>query len=291
MVSFANPCKVKDPLTTMDIVGTGGDGLDTFNVSTAAGMVLAAAGVKCAKHGNRSASGSVGSADFLEALGCNIKLDGEQVAAAVDECGFGFLFAQMFHPAMRHVAPARKEIGVRTIFNLLGPLTNPAAPGLQVIGVGKKELGPLFAELFKLKGAKRAMIVHSAEGLDEISPAGKTFAWILDGGKITEQEISPADFGVETHKLELVQGGSAADRASIFREIVQGGAPQASESAQVKATRDYIIINAAPAIYLAGHAPDWKVRTQIRTLIMTCIRTYGAACARPVRYMLFYLLF
>lgn len=263
MVSFANPCKVKDPLTTMDIVGTGGDGLDTFNVSTAAGMVLAAAGVKCAKHGNRSASGSVGSADFLEALGCNIKLDGEQVAAAVDECGFGFLFAQMFHPAMRHVAPARKEIGVRTIFNLLGPLTNPAAPGLQVIGVGKKELGQLFAELFKLKGAKRAMIVHSAEGLDEISPAGKTFAWILDGGKITEQEISPADFGLETHKLELVQGGSAADRAAIFREILKGGPPQASDSAQVQATRDYIIINAAPAIYLAGKAKTFKAAADI----------------------------
>jgi anthranilate phosphoribosyltransferase len=160
MVMFANPCKVKDPLTTMDIVGTGGDGLDTFNVSTAAGIVLAAAGIKCAKHGNRSASGSVGSADFLEALGCNIKLDGVQVATAVDECGFGFLFAQVFHPAMRHVAPARKEVGVRTIFNLLGPLTNPAAPKLQVTGVGKKELGPLFAELFKLNGAKRAMIVH-----------------------------------------------------------------------------------------------------------------------------------
>jgi len=258
MVSFANPCKVKDPLTTMDIVGTGGDGLDTFNVSTAAGIVLAAAGIKCAKHGNRSASGSVGSADFLEALGCNIKLDGEQVATAVDECGFGFLFAQMFHPAMKHVAPARKEIGVRTIFNLLGPLTNPAAPGLQVIGVGKKDLGQLFAELFKLKGAKRAMIVHSSEGLDEISPAGKTYAWILDGGEIKEQELSPADFGLETHTLELVQGGSAADRAAIFREILAGGKKRKGEAAEHSAIKDYIIINAAPAIYLAGKAKTFK---------------------------------
>jgi anthranilate phosphoribosyltransferase len=259
MVSFANPCKVKAPAETMDIVGTGGDGLDTFNVSTAAGMVLAASGVKCAKHGNRSASGSVGSADFLEALGCNIMLNGEQVATAVDECGFGFLFAQMFHPAMKHVGPARKEIGVRTVFNLLGPLTNPAAPGLQVIGVGKKELGPLFAELFKLKGAKRAMIVHSSEGLDEISPAAKTHVWLLDDGKISEKEISPADFGLDAHKLEDVQGGSAADRATIFREVVKGGDPSASETAQVGAIRDYIIINAASAIYLAGKAKDFKV--------------------------------
>ena len=258
MVSFANPCAVQEPQTTMDIVGTGGDGLDTFNVSTAAGMVLAAAGVKCAKHGNRSASGSVGSADFLEALGCNIKLNGEQVATAVDECGFGFLFAQMFHPAMRHVAAARKEIGVRTVFNLLGPLTNPANPGLQVIGVGKKELGPLFAELFKLKGAKRAMIVHSAEGLDEISPAGKTFVWMLDSGTITEKEISPADFGVDEHKLEDVQGGSAADRASIFREILAGGKKRKGATAAHTAIADYIIINAAPAIMLAGKAKDLK---------------------------------
>jgi len=268
MVSFANPCKVKNPKGLMDIVGTGGDGLDTFNVSTAAGMVLAASGIKCAKHGNRSASGSVGSADFLEALGCNIHLNGEQVASAVDKCGFGFLFAQMFHPAMKHVAAARKEVGVRTIFNLLGPLTNPAAPELQVIGVGKKDLGLLFAELFKLKGAKRAMIVHSEEGLDEISPAGKTFAWILDGGNITEKEISPADFGVDAHKLEDVQGGSAADRATVFREILASGKKRKGESAAHTAIKDYIIINAAPAIFLAGKAKDFKSAADIaRTAI------------------------
>ena len=133
-----------------------------------------------------------------------------------------------------------------------------------MIGVGKKELGPLFAELFKLKGAKRAMIVHSAEGLDEISPAGKTFAWILDGGKITEQEISLADFGVETHKLELVQGGSAADRASIFREILAGGKKKRKgDSAAHTAIKDYIIINAAPAIYLAGKAKTLKAAADI----------------------------
>jgi anthranilate phosphoribosyltransferase len=280
MVSFANPCKVKAPEETMDIVGTGGDGLDTFNVSTAAGMVLAASGVKCAKHGNRSASGSVGSADFLEALGCNIMLDGDQVATAVDECGFGFLFAQMFHPAMKHVGPARKEIGVRTVFNLLGPLTNPAAPGLQVIGVGKKELGPLFAELFKLKGAKRAMIVHSSEGLDEISPAARTYVWLLDEGKITEKEISPADFGLDAHKLEDVQGGSAADRATIFRQAIGGGAPQSSESPQVTAVRDYIIINAAPAIYLAGKAKDFKVFFA-PTRLFAIPSLLGRVCKQP----------
>ncbi len=132
MVSFSMPCSIADTSNLVDIVGTGGDGLDSFNVSTAAGIVLAACGLRCAKHGNRSATGSVGSADFLEALGCKINLNGEQVAAAVQECGFGFLFAQQFHPAMKHVSSVRKEIGFKTVLNLLGPLTNPARPELQV---------------------------------------------------------------------------------------------------------------------------------------------------------------
>jgi anthranilate phosphoribosyltransferase len=276
MLSFASPCKVKSKQDLMDIVGTGGDGLDSFNVSTAAGIVLAASGIKCAKHGNRSASGSVGSADFLEALGCNIKLDGDQVAEAIDECGFGFLFAQMFHPAMEHVAAARKEVGGWTIFNLLGPLTNPAEPELQVIGVGKKELGMLFAEMFKAKGAKKAIIVHSSEGLDEISPSSTTFAWILDCGEITEKELSPADFGLEAHALELVTGGSAGDRATIFREILHSGKKREHDNALVRkalrnsashlAIKDYIIINAAPAIFLAGKAKDLKSAADIGTL-------------------------
>jgi anthranilate phosphoribosyltransferase len=132
MLSFALPCKIADTSNLVDIVGTGGDGLDSFNVSTAAGIVLAACGLRCSKHGNRSATGSVGSADFLEALGCKIHLNGEQVAAAIGEAGFGFLFAQQFHPAMKHVAAVRKELGFKTALNLLGPLTNPARPELQV---------------------------------------------------------------------------------------------------------------------------------------------------------------
>jgi len=262
MVSFAQDCPVPDKETLVDIVGTGGDGLDTFNVSTAAGIVLAACGVRCAKHGNRSASGAVGSADFLEALGCRIMLNGEQVAEAVAKCGFGFLFAQVFHPSMKNVAAARKELGVRTVFNLLGPLTNPAKPGLQVIGVGKKEIGRLFAELFKIKGAKIAMIVHSSEGLDEISPAAPTHVWLLKDGEITEKEISPADFGLPAHDLALIQGGTAGERAGMFREIIAGGKKRKLEGAHAAVT-DYIVANAAAALFVAGKAPDLKAAAVI----------------------------
>eukprot|EP00286_Rhodomonas_abbreviata_P007146 CAMPEP_0181335660 /NCGR_PEP_ID=MMETSP1101-20121128/26962_1 /TAXON_ID=46948 /ORGANISM="Rhodomonas abbreviata, Strain Caron Lab Isolate" /LENGTH=1086 /DNA_ID=CAMNT_0023445819 /DNA_START=67 /DNA_END=3327 /DNA_ORIENTATION=- len=257
MVSFAQPCPVPDNETLVDIVGTGGDGLDTFNVSTAAGIVLAACGVRCAKHGNRSASGAVGSADFLEALGCRVTLNGEQVAEAVGKCGFGFLFAQIFHPSMKNVAVARKELGVRTIFNLLGPLTNPSNPALQVIGVGKKEVGPVFAELFKLKGAKQAMIVHSSEGLDEISPAAATHVWHLKDGVITEKQITPADFGLPAHDLLDVQGGTAQERATLFREILGMGKKRKMEG-QHAAVCDYIIANAAATLLVAGKAGDLK---------------------------------
>lgn len=296
MRSFANPCVVpEDRGLVIDIVGTGGDGMDTFNVSTAAGIVMAACGLSCAKHGNRSASGSVGSADFracptppllalidpawcrklslahtphssfpcaaVEALGANINIDGAAVASAVKECGFGFLFAQMFHPSMKHVAPVRKEMGIKTIFNLLGPLTNPANPGLQVTGVGSKNLGPLFAELFRAKGTSRGMVVHSSDGLDEISPSAPTTAWVLENGKIEEKTIDPSTFGLPNHSLDLVQGGSAAERAALFREILAGGKKRKGEGASHEATKDYIIANAA-----SGEQPlpplPWRKATE-----------------------------
>ena len=194
----------------------------------------------------------------VEALGCNIMLDGAAVSSCISECGFGFLFAQMFHPSMKNVAPVRKEIGVKTIFNLLGPLTNPANPSLQVTGVGSKSLGPLFAELFKAKGTSRGMIVHSTDGLDEISPAAPTTAWILENGKIEEKVIDPSTFGLPKHSLDLVQGGTAAERAALFREILSGGKKRKGEGASHEATKDYIIANAASGLWVSGKAKDFK---------------------------------
>ena len=179
----------------VDLCGTGGDGADTFNVSTAAALVVAGAGARVAKHGNRAASSRCGSADLLEALGARIDLGGEAVARVIEGCGFGFLFAQRFHPAMRHVGGPRRELGTRTIFNVLGPISNPAQPSAQLTGVGSAELGPLFAEAFRIRGLDRAVVVHSADGLDEISPAAPTHAWILEGGALREEELTPDTFG------------------------------------------------------------------------------------------------
>mmetsp|Transcript_32160 Transcript_32160/g.73515 ORF Transcript_32160/g.73515 Transcript_32160/m.73515 type:complete len:353 (+) Transcript_32160:33-1091(+) len=266
MVTFASPCAVPDPASLMDIVGTGGDGHDTFNVSSAAGIVMAAAGVRCAKHGNRSASGSVGTADFLEALGCNLSLDGDQVVKAIEECSFGFVFAPCFHPAMKHVGAIRKELGVKTVFNYLGPLTNPARPSAQVIGVARRDLGPVFAEIFRLKGARCALIVHSAEGLDKISPCGPTDCWLLKDGTVTEMRLAPEAFGVDTHPLEIVQGKDAGERAALFRDVLT---PGCILSPAHLAFKDFLIANAGAAIALSGKVAeaDWKA---------------GAAAARAV---------
>jgi len=237
----------------VDIVGTGGDGMDTYNVSTAAGFILAAAGLTVAKHGNRSQSGSVGSADFLEALGADLECSNEEVARVIDGCGYGFLFAQKFHPAMKHVAPVRKEIGVRTVFNLLGPLTNPCAPEFQVTGVASEELGQLFAEVFVLQGKQRAMVVHSCDGMNEISPAGETHAWIVKEGVIEKQLLSPALFGLDPCPLDShgILGGSPAERAALLKQVFAG---------EKIPLRSFLVINAAAAMWVAMHdeAPDFK---------------------------------
>ena len=166
----------------------------------------------------------MGSADFLEALGAVITLDGPQTAAVVDGCGFGFLFAPMFHPAMKHVAAVRKQLGVRTVFNLLGPLTNPTRPKYMVVGVGSRDLGPLFAELFRLRQAERILVMHSTDGVDEISIAADTLVWEVTPDGITERTISPvADFGLAaTSPLDAVCGGTPAERAAAFRAVLAG---------------------------------------------------------------------
>jgi anthranilate phosphoribosyltransferase len=242
MQAHAEPVPVEG---VIDICGTGGDGIDTFNVSTAAGIVAAAAGARVAKHGNRAMSSRCGSADVLEALGARTDLGGEAVARAIERCGFGFLFAQRFHPAMKHVAGPRRELGVRTVFNMLGPLTNPARPFGQLAGVGAPHLGPLMAEAFALRGMERAIVVHSGEGLDEISPAGPTRAWFVERGTVTERELTPETFGAPRHRLEAVLGGDPERNAGLMREMLAGAGGAVS---------DFTVINAAAALYVAGRA-------------------------------------
>jgi anthranilate phosphoribosyltransferase len=242
MQAHAEPVPVDD---VIDICGTGGDGADTFNVSTAAGIVAAAAGVRVAKHGNRAMSSKCGSADLLEALGARTDLGGEQVAHAIEACGFGFLFAQRFHPAMRHVAGPRRELGVRSVFNILGPLTNPARPRGQLAGVGARNLGPLMAEAFALRGMERALVVHSDDGLDEISPAGVTRAWVVIGGEIEERKLAPADFGLPAHPLASVLGGDAEHNAGLLQAVLDGAEGPIT---------DFVLMNTAAALFVAGAA-------------------------------------
>lgn len=238
----------------IDICGTGGDGTDTFNVSTAAAFVVAGAGVRVAKHGNRAASSKCGSADILEALGARTDLGGAAVARVIESCGFCFVFAQRFHPAMRHVAGPRREMGVRTVFNMLGPLTNPARPRAQLAGVGAAHLAPTMAEAFRLRGMPRAMVVHSADGLDELSPAAPTYAWILEDGHVYERELTPADFDLPVHPLPSVAGGTPQENAGTLVGVLDGaeGPPT-----------DFVLLNAAAALYVAGAASGFREGTDM----------------------------
>lgn len=245
MQTHAEPCPVND---VIDICGTGGDGIDTINVSTAAGFVVAAAGVRVAKHGNRAASSKCGSADVLEALGARIDLGGEQVARVIEGCGFGFLFAQRFHPAMRHVGGPRREIAVRSMFNILGPLSNPANPRAQLVGVGAADLGPIVAGALALRGPGRAMVVHSDDGMDEISPAGSTHVWLVADGNVEERELRPSDFGLAGSSLESVAGGDAEQNAGDILAIMDGhDGPKT----------DFVLMNAAASLYVAGKCTDF----------------------------------
>lgn len=238
----------------IDVVGTGGDGMDTFNVSTAAALIVAAAGGRVAKHGNRAMSSKAGSADVLEALGASTDLKSEDVVRIIEDCGFCFVFAQRFHPAMRHVAGARKEMHVRTLFNLLGPLTNPARPRAQVTGVSSDAHAPLMAEAFALRGISPVVIVRSADGLDEISPSAPTRAWFVENGKIRERELSPADFGLEAHPLEAVRGGTADENAKTMLSVLAG---------EPGPVLDFVLMNTAAALYVAGLAPNLREGTDL----------------------------
>lgn len=236
----------------LDIVGTGGDGQDTFNISTAAGLVAAGAGAKIVKHGNRAATSKSGAADFLEALGAKLELAPADVPKVLAAGGFAFLFARSYHPAMKHVGPIRQELGIQTVFNILGPLTNPAKPDGIVCGVFSETLGGLFAEVFKMLGMKRALVVHGLEKLDELSIEGPTKIWELADGEIKEPYlVQPSDFGVDAHSLSEVAGGSPEDNVAELIDMLSG-------TVRRTAVRDMVVMNAAAALYVAGKAADFK---------------------------------
>ena len=236
------------PANMVDTCGTGGDGAGTFNISTAAAIVAAAAGARVAKHGNRAASSRSGSADVLEALGVRIDLPFERYGQAIQEIGIGFLFAQAAHTATRHAAPARKLIGVRTVFNLLGPLTNPAGAQSQVLGVYSEEVMDLVAATLVELGVERAFVVHGAGGLDEISHAGETMVAELRGGSVRRFTVTPEEFGVGRGPLEAIRGGTPAENAALIRRIMDDEAGPA---------RDIVVINAAAALVAAGVAGNF----------------------------------
>jgi anthranilate phosphoribosyltransferase len=233
----------------VDTAGTGGDGAKTINISTAAALVAAAAGAGVAKHGNRAVSSASGSADVLEALGFNLELTPERVALSIDELGFGFLFAPTHHPAMRHAAPVRRELAARTVFNVLGPLTNPAGARAQVVGVYAPELVRTIAEVLAQLGASRAFVVHGAGGIDELSPAGPNFVCEVVNGGVRARNIDPLEFGLERCDPGELRGGSPKDNADAIRAVFAG---------ESGGRRSAILLNAAGAIAAGGHAEDLR---------------------------------
>ncbi len=238
-----------DPEYAIDTCGTGGDGGKTFNISTAAAIIAVAGGVKVAKHGNRAASSKSGSADVLKELGVEIEMDPQIVKAEIENVGFGFLFAQKYHTAMRYVADVRREIGTRTIFNVLGPITNPAFVKGQLLGVYDRNLVHPIAEVLLKLGCERVMVVHGEDGLDEITTTSRTFVSEVKDGKITDYVIDPNDFGIPYANLYEIAGGDPQMNAMIIKEIFEG---------KHGAKRDIVILNAAAALYVGKVVENLK---------------------------------
>ena len=247
MREFATPVHVSDTRHLVDVVGTGGDGAHTFNISTAAMFVAAAAGAKIAKHGNRSVSSKSGSADVLEALGVNLNVSPERVAESISTLGVGFMFAPNHHPAMKNVVPIRRELGVRTIFNILGPLTNPANAKHILMGVFNAELVGIQARVLQSLGMDHAMVVFGRDGLDEISLEGPTLIGELKNGQVSEYEIHPRDFGLSAAPTSGFQVANAEESKQIVLRVLGGEASPAS---------DIVCLNAGATLYVADLAPD-----------------------------------
>lgn len=271
-------CRLPRPVApTFDTCGTGGDGADTFSISTATALVVAGCGVKVAKHGNRAASSRSGSADVFEALGVALDAAADRVATALDEGGVGFFFAQIWHPSMKHAAPVRRELGVRTAFNLLGPLTNPARPARQLVGVSRPEHTELLARALGDLGSERAWVVHGADGLDEISTTGYTKVSEFRHGAVRTFYVHPVDAGLPVGSVRDLTGGDAATNAGMVRKVLDGDrGPQ----------RDIVLLNAAAALLIADRVSSLKdgvagaaqsidsgqARRALETLIRVCGR-------------------
>jgi anthranilate phosphoribosyltransferase len=233
----------------VDTAGTGGDGARTLNISTAAAIVAAAAGAGVAKHGNRAVSSASGSADVLEALGFRLELTPERIAASIDELGFGFMFAPLHHPAMKHAAPVRRELATRTVFNVLGPLTNPAGARAQIVGVYAPELVRTMAEVLAQLGARRAFVVHGAHGIDELSPAGPNLVSEVVDGAVVARTIDPVELGIERCDPAELHGASPEENADAIRAVFEGGDG---------GRRSAVLLNAAGAIAAGGRADDLR---------------------------------
>jgi anthranilate phosphoribosyltransferase len=244
----------------LDTCGTGGSPFRVFNVSTASAFVLAAAGVPVAKHGNRAVTGVCGSADVLEALGVNVHLSPEAIARCIDEVGLGFLFAQAHHPAMKHVGPTRREIAVRTLFNLIGPLTNPAGATRQTLGVYDAVLCPMVAAALRELGSERAIVLHGEIGMGEVATIGDTYVSELHDDEITHYRLTPADFGLtgpEPNPDFLAPAATPQENADFVREVLSGKA----STPAARARRDLVAVNAAASLRVCGLEEDWKAAT------------------------------
>lgn len=259
------PIKIPNNLKVVDSCGTGGDRFKTFNISTAAAIVASAAGVPIAKHGNRSVTSKCGSADILEAAGVKLNLPPEKVSKCIEKIGIGFIFAQEYHPAMKNVMPIRQKLGIRTVFNILGPLTSPARAPIQLLGVFDPKYVEKIANALKKLGSERSMVIHGFDengnpAIDEISNAGLTLAAILDDGKIKIKELYPEDFGVERREIKLIEAPNSIDKSlKIFYDVLKGKDDTEKEKARLEVT----LINTSALLYLAGTVKDFEEGTEI----------------------------
>ena len=252
MRAHATPLEL--PPGSIDTCGTGGDRAGTFNISTAAALVAAGAGIPVAKHGNRAASSRCGSADVLEALGVDITLDADGVRRCIAVAGMGFCFAPTFHPAMRHAGPARRELGVRTVFNVLGPLANPGRVRRQALGVGAPALAPLMVRVLKDLGHERALVFYGEDGLDELTTTGPSRVFQLREGKVDDFELDPKDLGLARARPDDLKGGTPPENAALLRQVLNG---------DIGPRRDVVLLNAAAAVLAAGRAEDWPQAMEV----------------------------
>ena len=259
MRTLSTKVTIADNTHLIDTCGTGGDGIQTFNVSTVSAFVAAAAGAKVAKHGGRSVSSNCGSADVLEALGVNVNLTPEQVADCVNTIGIGFMFAPNHHSAMKHSAPVRRELGVRTLFNLLGPLTNPANAKRQVMGVFRQDLTLTLAKVLQNLGSEHVLVVHGADGMDEISFTGDTAVAELKNGEIRQYNVNPAQFGFNLHDLSSIQIQNAEQSKAMMLAVLNGEKGPA---------REIVLMNAGAAIYVSGMAKSLQAGVNLAGVVI-----------------------